>query len=99
MWPHKVNLLLSKLKIRLPIIQAPMGGGATTPTLIASVANAGGLGSLAAGYLSPAEMRKTIKEIRSLTKHPFNVNLFAPQSVKESLEKINKSNLILNAYR
>lgn len=40
-----------KLGIQYPIIQAPMAGGATTPELIAAVSNAGGLGSLGAGYI------------------------------------------------
>ena len=98
MWPLKTRFLLSKLGVHLPIIQAPMGG-ATTPALVASVANAGGLGSLAAGYLSPEEIREVVRETRALTKHPFNVNLFVPNVVDLSPEKINKSNLILNAYR
>jgi nitronate monooxygenase len=45
-----------------PIIQAPMAGGATTPELVAAVSNAGGLGSLGAGYLSPAEIHEAIKK-------------------------------------
>jgi nitronate monooxygenase len=32
-----------------PIVQAPMGGGVSTPALAAAVSEAGGLGSLAAG--------------------------------------------------
>jgi len=98
MWPPRTKLLLSKLGIRLPIIQAPMGG-ITTPRLVAAVSNAGGLGSLAGGYLSPQEIRKAIRDTRSLTKYPFNVNLFVPKLVDLSPEKINKSKLILNAYR
>lgn len=46
--------LLEKIGITHPIIQAPMAGGATTPELIATVSNFGGLGSLAAGMTSPA---------------------------------------------
>ena len=38
------------LNIEHPIVQAPMAGGATTPELVAAVSNAGGLGSLGAGY-------------------------------------------------
>lgn len=41
-----------QLGITHPIILAPMGGGPSTPELVAAVANAGGLGSIAAGYLS-----------------------------------------------
>lgn len=48
MWPK--TRLSQELGIKFPIIQAPMAGGVTTPELVAAVSNAGGLGSLAAGY-------------------------------------------------
>ena len=57
--------LTSKLKIKYPIIQAPMAGGPTTPDLVASVSNAGGLGNLGAGYLTPEQIRNSIREIRT----------------------------------
>ena len=68
---------LNKLGIENPIIQAPMAGGTTTPELVAAVSNAGGLGSLGAAYLKPAEIIAAIERIRALTCKPFNVNLFA----------------------
>jgi nitronate monooxygenase len=40
------NPLLHRLGIEHPVIQAPMGGGPSTPELVAAVSNAGGLGSL-----------------------------------------------------
>jgi nitronate monooxygenase len=55
-----------------------MAGGAGTPELVAAVSNAGGLGSLGAAYLSPAEMKNAIRRVRTLTQRPFAVNLFAP---------------------
>ena len=36
----------------LPIVQAPMAGGPSTPALAAAVSEAGGLGFLGAGYLT-----------------------------------------------
>ena len=36
----------SKLKIKYPIIQAPMAGGITSPKLVAAVSNSGGLGMI-----------------------------------------------------
>jgi len=54
-----------------------MGGGPSTPELVAAVSNAGGLGSLGAAYLTPDQIRDTIRRIRSLTSRQFNVNLFA----------------------
>ena len=61
-----------------PIVQAPMGGGASTPALAAAVAEAGGLGFLAAGYKTPDAVRADIEALRALTDRPFGVNLFAP---------------------
>ena len=71
------NALISRLGIRNPVIQGPMGGGPSTPELVAAVSNAGGLGSLGAAYLKPGEITETIRRIKSLTSKPFNVNLFA----------------------
>ncbi|MES2345389.1 MAG: nitronate monooxygenase [Chlamydiota bacterium] len=68
----------------VPIIQAPMAGGVTTPELVAAVSNAGALGSLGAGYMTPDELRHAIKKIKSLTKKPFNVNLFIPEKSKSN---------------
>jgi nitronate monooxygenase len=67
---------LRSLGVPFPIIQAPMGG-ADTPALTAAVCNSGGLGSLAAAYLTPDQISKAIARVRELTDKPFNVNLFA----------------------
>jgi|SRR5215212_2215218 len=69
--------LLERLRIRHPIILAPMGGGPGTPRLAAAVSNAGGLGSLAGGYLAPDQITAEIAATRGLTSGPINVNLFA----------------------
>ncbi|MBS0350076.1 MAG: nitronate monooxygenase [Proteobacteria bacterium] len=82
MW--KIIDLTKKLGINLPIIQAPMAGGATTPQLVSAVSNSGGLGSLGAGYMAPNEIRQAIKKIRELTNKPFAVNLFIPEDHQAS---------------
>lgn len=63
-----------------PIVQAPMGGGPSTPVLAAAVSGAGGLGFLAAGYKSVEAVRVDLDALRSLVAAgvPFGVNLFAP---------------------
>lgn len=76
---YQPNILLETLNIKLPIIQAPMAGGPTTPELIASVSNSGGLGSLGAAYLQPEDLRQNIQTIKQLTDKPFAVNLFVPE--------------------
>jgi len=71
------DVLLNRLGIQYPVIQGPMGGGPSTPELVASVSNAGGLGSLGAAYMKPDEITAAIRRIKFLTNKPFSVNLFA----------------------
>ena len=61
-----------------PIVQAPMGGGPSTPALAAAVAEAGGLGFLAAGYKPVEAVRADVEALRARTDRPFGINLFAP---------------------
>ncbi|HLK21831.1 MAG TPA: nitronate monooxygenase [Bryobacteraceae bacterium] len=68
---------LKRLNIAYPIIQGPLGGGPSTPELVAAVSNAGGLGSLGAAYSTPDQIANDIARVRSLTSKPFQVNLFA----------------------
>lgn len=76
------NAFTREIGIELPIVQAPMAGGSTTPELVAAVANAGALGSYAAAYAAPAEIGAAIAAIRERTDRPFAVNVFAPFDVE-----------------
>ena len=60
----------------VPIIQAPMAGGPSTPELAAAVGGAGGLGFLGAGYLSPQRLADDIAAVRVAHDGPFGVNVF-----------------------
>jgi nitronate monooxygenase len=62
----------------IPIVLAPLAGGPSTPELAAAVSGAGGLGFLAAGYLSADALGERIERTRALTDRPFGVNLFVP---------------------
>ncbi|HEY7610708.1 MAG TPA: nitronate monooxygenase [Alphaproteobacteria bacterium] len=73
----KIRAFCQRLGIQQPIIQAPMGGGGSTPALVAAVSNEGGLGSLACAYLTPPQIAEAIAEVRRRTTKPFGVNLFA----------------------
>jgi nitronate monooxygenase len=64
--------------VQHPIVQAPMGLGATTPALVAAVGRAGAMGCLAAAYTTAAQVAEAVRAIRALTDAPFGVNLFAP---------------------
>lgn len=66
------------LGIRYPIIQAGMAGGVTTAELVAEVSEAGGLGTLGAGYMQPEKLEKQIQMIKKKTTAPFAVNVFVP---------------------
>ncbi|MET0962976.1 MAG: nitronate monooxygenase, partial [Noviherbaspirillum sp.] len=68
--------LAQRLHIDYPILMAPMAGEAAKAPLVAAVSNAGGLGVLGAGYMSPDKLLATVAEIRALTDRPFGVNLF-----------------------
>ena len=69
------------LGIELPIIQAPMAGGVTTPDLVAAVSEAGGLGSFGFAYTQPETIQRDSELVRARTAKPFNLNLFASTSV------------------
>jgi nitronate monooxygenase len=58
------------------IVLAPLAGGPSTPELAAAVSNAGGLGFVAAGYLTAEELAQRIARTRELTDAPIGVNLF-----------------------
>jgi nitronate monooxygenase len=62
----------------LPIVAAPLAGGPSTPELAAAVSSAGGLGFIAAGYLTAADLAQRWAATRELTSAPFGVNLFVP---------------------
>ncbi|GAB5470615.1 MAG: nitronate monooxygenase [Rhodospirillales bacterium] len=66
--------------LRLPLVQAPMSGGVTTPDLIAAVCEAGALGSLGAGYMSGRAIEAACASVRQATQRPFAVNLFVPDA-------------------
>lgn len=68
------------LPSELPIVQAPMAGGPSTPELTAAVSAAGGYGFVAAGYLSSDDLHKAILLTRTLTGASFGVNLFVPSA-------------------
>ena len=88
MWSRTV--LSERLRLKYPILQAPMAGGPATPELVSAVSNAGGLGCLGLGYSSPKAIAEAIAAVRRLSDWPFAVNLFAPESRTVTLEQIER---------
>jgi nitronate monooxygenase len=64
-----------------PVVLAPLAGGPSTPELAAAVANAGGLGFVAAGYLRPDAFAEQLRRAQQLTSGPLGVNLFVLEEV------------------
>ncbi|TCP69218.1 nitronate monooxygenase [Baia soyae] len=75
--------------LSIPIIQAPMAGGASTPLLALAVSRAGGLGFLAGGYKTAEEMRGEILTMYQQTQSPFGINLFVLSNDVVDLKKVN----------
>ncbi|WP_066062836.1 NAD(P)H-dependent flavin oxidoreductase [Neobacillus soli] len=96
MWENGLTKLL---KIKYPIIQAPMAGGVTSSELVAGVSNTGGLGMIGAGYMSPDQMQNQIREIRQLTDKPIGVNLFLPSNYTANEEKLHKAKALLQSVK
>jgi len=78
----------------IPIIQAPMIG-ASKEALALAVSGAGGMGTLAAGALAPAEIGPAVAAMRSSTDAPFAVNLLMvpatspdPAEVRRALDRL-----------
>ncbi|MCE7064907.1 nitronate monooxygenase family protein [Dyadobacter sp. CY326] len=90
------------LGIKYPILQGPMGGGFSTPELLAAVSNAGGLGSFGAYGLTPEQILALGQDLRSKTDKPYNINLWV-SDVDESLknysaEKLEKVKQLYKPY-
>lgn len=69
---------LSPYDLERPIVQAPLGGGPSTPALSGAVSAAGGLGFLAAGYKTADAARAEIAAVRERTDRSFGIGVFVP---------------------
>lgn len=93
-----MNDFCRKFGLSIPAVLAPMGGGPSTPELVAAVSNAGGLGSLAAAYSNAERIQQDIAAIRKLTSLPFAVNLFSPQAQLPLNDGVNAVTDFLRPY-
>ena len=66
------------LGIKYPIIQGPFGGRFSSTRLVSMVSNLGGLGSFGLNSYDAEEILDIDKEIKSLTSHPYVLNLWVP---------------------
>jgi nitronate monooxygenase len=74
----------SPAALTVPIVQAPLAGGPSTPALAAAVSNAGGLGFLAAGYKTADAVAEDVAAVRGASDEPFGINVFVPGPVGDA---------------
>ena len=67
-----------------------MAGGPSTPGLAAAGSSAGGLGFVAAGYLTAQAFAERLAATRALTSGPLGANLFVPQPSAATPEAIER---------
>ena len=69
-----MNTLTTLLNIKYPIIQGGMGN-ISNAILSAAVSEAGGLGTIGAGTMTPAEVEDILQETKRRTNKPFALNI------------------------
>jgi nitronate monooxygenase len=77
--------LCERLGIDVPVIQAAMADVAC-PALVAAVSNAGALGMLQFGWLTPEVIREQITRTRALTDRPFGAGFVLDRPQEERVE-------------
>jgi enoyl-[acyl-carrier protein] reductase II len=80
-----VHCLTDYLNIQYPILQGGMGNISNAP-LTAAVSEAGGLGTIGVGTMTPEEVEKIILETKALTSKQFALNI--PISVTPYLKEM-----------
>ena len=67
----------TRFALQIPILLAPMAG-ASAPSLSIAVIEAGGMGSCGALLMKPDEIAAWVRDVRSSTSGPFQLNLWIP---------------------
>jgi NAD(P)H-dependent flavin oxidoreductase YrpB (nitropropane dioxygenase family) len=88
--------LLDQLGVRLPVVQAGMGGGLSGHRLAAAVSAAGGLGTI--GILAPQELRREIAAVRALTSEPVAVNLLLPFARRGHFDAASEADVVVTFW-
>ncbi len=91
-----MGVLLQRLGVELPIVQAGMGGGLAGHELAAAVSAAGGLGTI--GILAPADLRREIAAARRLSDKPLAVNLLLPFARRAHFEAASEADVVVTFW-
>ncbi len=83
-----MNELLDMLGSKYPIIQGPIGA-LNSARQVAAVAEAGGFGMLALGFVSSVdEVKRMVEEVRELTDKPFGANIMIMNPLCPEIVKV-----------
>ncbi|MFW6381512.1 MAG: NAD(P)H-dependent flavin oxidoreductase [Bacillota bacterium] len=81
------ELIIGKLKPKIPIIQGGMAVRVSTAPLVAAVANQGGIGLIGGSGMDPSELRQEISKARDMSEGIIGVNIMV--AVREFKELVN----------
>jgi NAD(P)H-dependent flavin oxidoreductase YrpB (nitropropane dioxygenase family) len=91
-----VDILLERLGVEVPVVQAGMGGGLAGHRLAAAVSAAGGLGTI--GILDPGGLRREIAAARRLSDGPLAVNLLLPFARRRHFEAASEADVLVTFW-
>lgn len=91
-----MGVLLDRLGVELPIVQAGMGGGLAGHELAAAVSATGGLGTI--GILAPDDLRREISSARRLTDRPLAANLLLPFARPRHFEAASEADVVVTFW-
>ena len=91
-----MGVLLQRLGVELPVVQAGMGGGLAGHELAAAVSAAGGLGTI--GILAPGDLRREIAAARQLSNRPLAVNLLLPLARRAHFEAASEADVVVTFW-
>ncbi|HET8955683.1 MAG TPA: nitronate monooxygenase [Solirubrobacterales bacterium] len=89
-------LLLERLGVELPVVQAGMGGGISRHELAAAVSGAGGLGTIAVN--GAAAIRRELAAARALTGRPLAVNVLLPFARRQWFEAAAAADVVVTFW-
>lgn len=78
--------LIRALELQHALVLGPFGGGLSSASFTAAVANLGGLGSYGVHHLAPDQMATVAAQIRALTSRPFALNLWVSTADPDALQ-------------
>lgn len=94
------NDFTAQLKLKYPLIVAPMAGGPSSVDLVVASCEAGALGAIGAAYSSPLMIEEFVSDVRRRTNGTIAINLFIPHAQPQiSSEQISKAIAATHKYR